>query len=955
MARRKKNTLWLRSRIQHPIRYCQVVAAEEKKLRRILRDNPNYSDSTRVRSRVRRARWSVTREYPGLAPFVSEPQETEDRGQDSEEEYESDDSYDGIVSRRDLESERSVHEERNKREEEAWGKVRNKIVDQAKLRHRDRWHSLQIAMHTEKERIKSKVESVSKTCPRCRGSGSLLSEFDRRKVTILTMQFCHVISIPLIECARCNMHGPSGCGRFHVIPADIDAFPSTPDWPFDLFHALRDDKVVLYHMDLLTFLRDQIDFSPRLAVSSFAKGFKRTLMRNGCHVKISAEQMSKHLSRALHEYTIFEMTANDPYMYSSTHRDCPMECPACLGSQNHLIHISKTKVEKAGADMATFEPITSGSQVLLHSVYIDGHYGLPHMAKAGKSRQYDPPFSIKLLPDNEVQEFEEHYTSQSRATAVATCGSEFQADSFLKRRSQYHDRTGVVGAFCRHGSCLLMHDKRYAEVPLVQMWRHSMKTDSNVLQIQGTCGVMGDSKATRAWHNGVLMDHPGDGIPIAPHALPDARHSLSIEEQLPERRICRCWSGGAHGNCLVPLQESRACTTVSVPVWQSCGHREIGAQLESHQAPRVHKKLLWDASQRAEAKIQLAEREVQELIGLLQASGLSQDEVIQMRDNPPAGVDRYRPEQSFEVQFAEARLRLRCEQNRVTALFHQKEILRLQENRMLTRRGEAARLRKRKKALESQLRKVVRQVIDISSLIYSIHCENCLEPRQGGPIASIVFPDFASYMRAVSPPETRQAWEEAEVIYRLVGPFQDGEPLNAQRFHAALEEGRYPWISNSSTMVESYRVQLHAKANLLSRAREEKQLLLEEIKGCELLLHSEKAAVDAEIAGIQGRIEEHQLHQDARIPEENSPYAYTLGVELQEQHSQVESLYFHKLQLEKVKAEVSTLATKARLCADVFVRGARPDHSQILDDTPAQDDDPFDNEINNEENEVVAE
>ncbi|KAI8100287.1 hypothetical protein M9434_004389 [Picochlorum sp. BPE23] len=57
------------------------------------------------------------------------------------------------------------------------------------------------------------------------------------------MQFCHVISIPLVECARCNMHGPSGCGRFHVIPADIDAFPSTPDWPFDLFHALRDDKV----------------------------------------------------------------------------------------------------------------------------------------------------------------------------------------------------------------------------------------------------------------------------------------------------------------------------------------------------------------------------------------------------------------------------------------------------------------------------------------------------------------------------------------------------------------------------------------------------------------------------------------------------------------------------------------------------------------------------------------
>jgi hypothetical protein len=230
-----------------------------------------------------------------------------------------------------------------------------------------------------------------------------------------------------------------------------------------------------------------------------------------------------------------------------------------------------------------------------------------------------------------------------------------------------------------------------------------------------------------------------------------------------------------------------------------------------------------------------------------------------------------------------------------------------------------------------------------------------MERRQGGPIASIVFQDFGSYMRAVSPPETRQAWEEAEVIYRLVGPFQDGEPLNAQRFHGALEEGRYPWISNSSTMVESYRVQLHAKTNLLSRAREEKQLLIEEIKGCELLLNSEKAAVDADIAGIQGRIEEHQLHQDSRIPEENSPYACTLGVELQQQHREVESLFFHKLQLEKVKAEVSTLATKARLCADVFVRGNRPDHSQILDDTRGQDDDPFNYDINNEEYEVAAE
>ena len=207
MGRKKKSSLWLQSRIHRPIRYCEVFAAEERKFRRKLRDNPKYSDIPPGRSRAPRARRSVTTEYPGLAPFLSEPQEIDDRDQNSEEGYESESSYyessyDGILYRRNLECERSVHEERNKREEEAWGKVRDKIVDQAKLRHRDRRYSLQVAMHTEKDCIKNRVESVSKTCPRCRASGSLLSEFDRRKVTILTMQFCHVISIPLMECAR---------------------------------------------------------------------------------------------------------------------------------------------------------------------------------------------------------------------------------------------------------------------------------------------------------------------------------------------------------------------------------------------------------------------------------------------------------------------------------------------------------------------------------------------------------------------------------------------------------------------------------------------------------------------------------------------------------------------------------------------------------------------------------
>lgn len=65
-------------------------------------------------------------------------------------------------------------------------------------------------------------------------------------------------------------------------------------------------------------------------------------------------------------------------------------------------------MEKAGTDMATFEPIASGSQLLLRLAYINVLHGLPHMAKAGKSRRHDPSFSIKLLHDNKMQEDDPH-------------------------------------------------------------------------------------------------------------------------------------------------------------------------------------------------------------------------------------------------------------------------------------------------------------------------------------------------------------------------------------------------------------------------------------------------------------------------------------------------------------------------------------------------------------------
>lgn len=65
--------------------------------------------------------------------------------------------------------------------------------------------------------------------------------------------------------------------------------------------------------------------------------------------------------------------------------------------------------------------------------------------------------------------------------------------------------------------------------------------------------------------------------------------------------------------------------------YQSLSGRAVGIEKLVRNWNRTKRqgciKFLWDASQRAEAKIQLAEREIQELIGLLLASGLSQDEV----------------------------------------------------------------------------------------------------------------------------------------------------------------------------------------------------------------------------------------------------------------------------------------------------------------------------------------
>jgi hypothetical protein len=211
----------------------------------------------------------------------------------------------------------------------------------------------------------------------------------------------------------------------------------------------------LYDKRLLNNLKSQTKFSPRNGINSYASAMIEIIKGNGCKLDISRKLMAKHLNTALHEFTIIDLQLNDPSFDTCPSRRAQIECPACMGSQEYLRSLFVQKAEAAGVSMDAMGPVLNGQKSLLHSVYVDGHYGLPHMRKAGKSRNYLPPFSIKLLSDKVVEEFEKSSTNGDPGRdKPSTCSSDFQADSGMKRRSQYYDRTGVVGAFCRHGFCL---------------------------------------------------------------------------------------------------------------------------------------------------------------------------------------------------------------------------------------------------------------------------------------------------------------------------------------------------------------------------------------------------------------------------------------------------------------------------------------------------------------------
>lgn len=223
---------------------------------------------------------------------------------------------------------------------------------------------------------------------------------------------------------------------------------------FDLFSTPTTDKIVMYHIRLLNNLKSQIKFSPRLGIHSYASALIDIIKGNGCKIDVSSKLMAKHLNTVLHESTIIDLQLNDPSFDTCPSVGAPIECPACMGSQEYLKALLVKKTQSDGVSTDSLEPVLGGHKPLLHSVYVDGHFGVLHLKDAGKSHDHEPPISIKLISDAHVKEFEENSKSHDTRGDKPACCSDFQADAGMKKKSKYYDRTGVVGAFCRHGFCL---------------------------------------------------------------------------------------------------------------------------------------------------------------------------------------------------------------------------------------------------------------------------------------------------------------------------------------------------------------------------------------------------------------------------------------------------------------------------------------------------------------------
>lgn len=106
------------------------------------------------------------------------------------------------------------------------------------------------------------------------------------------------------------------------------------------------------------------------------------------------------------------------------------------------------------AQARTWEEMLIGRS-LMHSVYVDGCFGMPHLRGAGSATKHNPLIQIRLLPDDEVKDFCLKPEARDAGEAPPAC-VDFAADKVLGRTSARYDRTGVAGIFCRHGMVLAM-------------------------------------------------------------------------------------------------------------------------------------------------------------------------------------------------------------------------------------------------------------------------------------------------------------------------------------------------------------------------------------------------------------------------------------------------------------------------------------------------------------------
>lgn len=212
----------------------------------------------------------------------------------------------------------------------------------------------------------------------------------------------------------------------------------------------------MFGYELLNQLRETVDFCPRMGINSFSESLYARIVRHSCHIPIRKDSLRKALSRAFNEFTVVQTCMDDPVTHCEALQSPLGECPACAGSQDYLKEIA-VKKEEDGASEERQGIARAWQGNVIHSVYVDGHFGIPHMAAAGKSSHKSAPIQKYMFDDEDVARYQSLEASKALGgDAAGPPCSDFRADTVVARTSKTYDKTGVSGMFCRHGIVLAL-------------------------------------------------------------------------------------------------------------------------------------------------------------------------------------------------------------------------------------------------------------------------------------------------------------------------------------------------------------------------------------------------------------------------------------------------------------------------------------------------------------------